>query len=71
MPYMLIDLRKINTLMVGGSSLFYNTSDRHQQYEYDTDNTSDTRATQLRHNCNTSTTRTTQVRHECDTSEKF
>ena len=48
MPYMLIDLRKINTLMLGGSSLFYNTSDRHQQYEYDTDNTSDTRATQLR-----------------------
>ena len=71
MPYMLIDLRKINTLMLGGSSLFYNTSDRRQQYEYDTDNTRDTRATQLRHNCNTSTTRTTQVRHECDTSEKF
>ena len=43
-------------------SLFYNTSARHEEYEYECDST-DTRATRA--------TRVLHERHVCDTSEKF
>ena len=50
------------------SSLFYNTSARHERHECDTS------ATGVRHKCdmnNTSATRVLHERHECDTREKF
>ena len=49
------------------SSLFYNTSARHEWHERDTSDTCTTRttrATWVRHECCTSTTGTTRVRHE-------
>ena len=49
------------------SSLFYNTSARHEWHERDTSNTcttQTTRATWVRHECCTSTTGTTRVRHQ-------
>ena len=46
------------------SSLFYNTSTRHERHEC---NTSETRATRVQHKCDTSATWTTRVRHEWKT----
>ena len=59
--------------LISGSSLFYNTSARH---ECDTSDTNATRMTRVRHEqqeCDTSVTqsptRTTRVRHECYTND--
>ena len=50
------------------SSLFYNTTARHKRHEGDTNNMSETRVQQERHECNTNATEVLHKRHECNTS---
>ena len=50
------------------SSLFYNTSARHEQHKCDTNDTSATQARHERRECSTSATLVRRVRYECDAS---
>ena len=56
------------TLFENGSSLFYNTSARHERHECDTNDTSATRVRLQRHKCET-TTRVLHKPHECYTND--
>ena len=68
-PVML--LLSLAPTLLARSSLFYNTSARHERHECNTNDTSATRTTRVQHECgrsDTSATRVRQERHECNTS---
>ena len=50
------------------SNLFYNTSARHE-HECDKNDTSETRATRVRHKCDMNATWKTRVQHKCYTND--